>query len=86
MLGYIQKRGASHSLQLQKYNNNSCTFVSLYTYTCVISLETQTNPRSAAWFSCHHPLDGLRAHGDLENHPGPEASQRAEAGTPAHVS
>lgn len=58
-------------------DNNSYTFVSLSTFTCIISLQTHTHPgRFVAWFSYHHPTDGLRAHGASENPPwpGPEAS------------
>lgn len=55
------ERVAFNSLQFQKNNNNFHTFVSFYTFTCIIWLESHINPRRyAAWFSYHHPTDGLR--------------------------
>lgn len=63
---YIWERVACSSLQLQKDGNNSYTFVSLYTFTCIISLQTHTHPgRLVAWFSYHHPTDGLKSLGRL---------------------
>lgn len=62
MLEFMWKRVACNFLQLQKYNNNSYTFVSLYTFTCITLLETHINPgKYAAWFSYHHPTDGDRS-------------------------
>lgn len=66
-------------------DNNSYTFVSLSTFTRIISLETHTHPgRYVAWLP-YHPTDGFRALGRLRESSGAWARARGqftgEAGT-----